>query len=112
MDVVKIFENVNVATLSSDANFKVIYQNERCRQLFNKELGRSNYVGADLSECHEPETTEIIEGYFKEYKEKKRLLDHYIMEEPDHNVTVVNVPIYTGGEFAGIVEFIFESSLA
>ncbi len=31
MDVVKMFENVNVAILASDANFKVIYQNERCR---------------------------------------------------------------------------------
>jgi hypothetical protein len=112
VDIVKMFEHVNAAILACDANFKVIYQNEKCRQLFSEELGRANYIGADLSECHKPETTEKIKGYFKEYREKKRPLDYYIMEEADDKITVVNVPFYTGEDFSGMVEFIFESSLA
>ena len=112
MDVEKMFENMNAAILACDANFKVIYQNEKCRQLFNEELGRANYIGADLSECHKPETTEKVKGYFKEYKEKERPLDYYVMEESDQKITVVNVPFYADGKFAGVVEFIFESSLA
>ncbi|MFC1863550.1 PAS domain-containing protein, partial [Thermodesulfobacteriota bacterium] len=105
------FHKSNVAILASDSNFKVIYQNEKCRQLFNEVLDRTDYIGADLSECHKPETTEKVKEYFKEYEEKKRLLDYYVMDEPDNKTTVVNVPFYDGGEFAGVVEFIFESSL-
>lgn len=107
-----MFENINVAILASDSNFKVIYQNEKCRQLLNEAFNRSDYIGADLSECHKPETTEKVKKYFEEYEEKKRLLDYYVMDEPDNKITVVNVPFYDGGEFAGVVEFIFESSLA
>jgi len=112
VDVAKMLENVNVAILASDADFKVIYQNEKCRQLFKEVLGRENYIGAHLIECHKPETTEKVEGYFKEYKEKKRPFDYYVMDEPEHKTTVVNVPFYDGEAFAGVVEFIFESSLA
>lgn len=111
VDVRKMFEHINVAILASDANFKVIYQNKKCRQLFEREFERADYTGADLNECHKHETTEKIKGYFKEYKEKKRLLDYYFMDESENKITVVNVPFYDEDEFAGVVEFIFESSL-
>ena len=35
-----------------------------------------------------------------------------MMEEPDGKITIVNVPVYDESQFAGVVEFIFESSLA
>ena len=111
-DVAKMFENINVAIVASDKNFKVIYQNEKCRELFQQVFNRANYVGSDLSECHKPETAEKVESYCREYREKKRALDYYTMDEPDGTVTVVNVPFYDGDEFAGLVEFVFESSLA
>ena len=31
--ITQMFEHLNVAILASDANFKVIYQNEKCNQL-------------------------------------------------------------------------------
>jgi len=34
------------------------------------------------------------------------------MDEPGGKITVVNSPFYNDGQFAGVVEFIFESSLA
>lgn len=52
VDVRKMFEHINVAILASDANFKVIYQNEKCRQLFEEGFDRADYIGADLNECH------------------------------------------------------------
>ena len=87
-------------------------QNEKCRKLFSKVFSRSDYVSSNLSECHKSETTEKVKSYYQEYTEKKRLLDYYVMDGPNGKVTVVNVPFYDGGEFAGVVEFIFQSSLA
>jgi hypothetical protein len=107
-----MFENIEVAILASDAHFKVIYQNKKCRQLFKKELNRADYIGVDLSECHKTKGTEKIKGYFREYKKKTRHLDYYVMDESNNKITVVNIPFYDENEFAGVVEFIFESSLA
>ena len=39
-------------------------------------------------------------------------LDYYTMDIPDGKLTIVNVPFYEGDTFAGVVEFIFEGSLA
>ena len=111
MDVAKMFENINVAIVASDANYQIIYQNKKCRELVSEIFNRTDYVGNNIDECHRTETTEKVKGYYREYKEKKRQLDYYVMEEPGGKITVVNVPVYDGDEFAGVVEFIFESSL-
>jgi hypothetical protein len=74
-------------------------------------FNRKDYIGADLGECHSQETKDKIKKYFDEYKEKKRDLDYYVMDEPDGKITVVNVPVYDRDEFSGVVEFIFASSL-
>jgi GH18 family chitinase len=75
-------------------------------------FGRSDFTGAAIHECHSPETTETVKKYYKEYTEKKRELDYYVMDEPTGKITVVNVPFYEGEVFNGVVEFIFESSLS
>ena len=95
-----------------NVDFKVIYQNRKCRELFKEVFNREDYTGADLSECHTPETTEKVKKYFNEYREKERDLDYYVMDEPEGKITVVNVPVYDGDEFSGVIEFIFTSSLA
>ena len=87
-------------------------QNEKCRQLFKQEFGTADYIGRYIYECHKAETTVKIKTFFQEYIEKKRNLDYYVMDEADGKITVVNVPFYNNeDEFAGVVEFIFESSL-
>jgi hypothetical protein len=43
--------------------------------------------------------------YHQECVERKRDLDYYGMKEPTEKVTFVNVPVYDGGEFNGVVEF-------
>ena len=112
MDVARMFEDINVAIVASDANYQIIYQNKKCRELFRKIFNRTDYVGSNLDECHRTETTEKVKGYYRKYKEKKIQIDYYVMEEPSGKITVVNAPVYDGGQFVGVVEFIFESSLA
>lgn len=112
MNIEKMFNNVNVAILAADENFKVIYQNDKCRKIFEQVFERSDFIGASIHECHSPTTTEKVKQYYQEYAEKKRELDYYVMDEPTGKITVVNVPFYDGEKFSGIVEYIFESSLA
>ncbi len=111
MDVARMFENINVAIVASDANYQITYQNKKCRELFREVFNRADYVGSNLDECHGTETADKVKGYYREYKEKKIQLDYYVMEEPGGKITVVNVPVYDEGHFVGVVEFIFESSL-
>jgi DUF438 domain-containing protein len=111
--IIKMFENLNAAIVATDADYKVIYQNEKCRKLFKKAFGTSDYIGRSIHDCHKAETTEIVKTHYKEYLEKTRSLYHYVMDEPTGKITIVNSPFYDDdGEFAGVVEFIFESSLA
>ena len=111
-ETTKMFEHLNAAIVACDANFKVIYQNEKCRKLFAEAFGKADYIGCDLSECHPPPATKKVEKYFNEYENNTRDLDYYIVDEPSGKVTVVNVPFYEGDVFKGVVEFIFMSALA
>lgn len=112
MDVEKMFHNVRVAIVASDADFNVIYANERCKEVFKSLLQMENFVGTNMSQCHKPETMEKLRKLYQEYREKKRSSDYYTMDIPDGKATIVNVPFYDGETFAGVVEFIFESALA
>lgn len=112
-DLEKVFENVQVPIVVSDADSKVTYANERCKQVFKALLNAENFVGKSMHDCHKPETVEKLNKLFQEYREKTRALDYYIMDLPDGGkATIVNVPFYDGDTFAGVVEFVFESSLA
>lgn len=111
--IIKMFKHLNAAVVASDAEYNVIYQNEKCRTVFKQIFGTSDFIGKSLHDLHKPETTEVIKTHFQEYKEKKRDIYHYVVDEPHGKVTIVNSPYYDEtGEFAGVVEFIFESSLA
>ncbi len=108
---IQMFEHLNAAIVACDADYKVIYQNEKCRQIFTEEFKKADYIGCDIAECHPPEATKKVKQYFKEYETKTRDLNYYVIDEPSGKITVVNVPFYDDGTFKGVVEFIFESSL-
>jgi PAS domain S-box-containing protein len=110
--VEKMFENLNTAIVASDTEFNTIYANPRCKQLFKDLLKIEDFVGKNMVECHKPETMVKLKGLYQEYKEKKRKLDYYTMDTPDGLLTIVNVPYYDGDTFSGVIEFIFEGSLA
>ncbi len=112
VSVEQMFENLNTAVVACDADFKVTYANEKCKQRFKARLDMEGFVGNHMGDCHKPETMEKLEKLFSEYKEKKKNLDYYTVDIPDGKLTIVNVPFYEGDTFAGVVEFIFEGSLA
>jgi len=110
--VEQMFENLNTAVAACDADFKITYANSKYIKMSKDVLQMENFVGNHMADCHKPETMEKLEGLFAEYKEKKKNLDYYTIDIPDGKLTVVNVPFYEGDTFAGVVEFIFEGSLA
>jgi transcriptional regulator with PAS, ATPase and Fis domain len=110
-DMDKIMENLNTATLACDANFKVIYANEKCKKMFKASLQVENFVGNNMADCHKPETMDKLKVLFAEYKHKTRNLNYYTIKTPDGTLTLVNVPFYNDDTFGGVVEFIFEGVL-
>jgi nitrogen-specific signal transduction histidine kinase len=112
MDAAKMLDNLNTAVVWCDAEFNVIDANPKCKLLFKELLNMENFVGRNMAECHMPETMTKLKSLFQEYREKKKKLDYYTMDVPDGKLTIVNVPFYDGDVFAGVTEFIFESSLA
>ena len=111
MDVKKILDSLKVAAIASDPDFNIIYLNKRGEELFKAIMNAENLVGTNMRSCHKPETNKKLERLFGEYRKKTRTLDYYVMDVPGGKATIVNVPFYDGDEFAGVVEFIFESAL-
>ena len=111
-DIRKMIENLNTAVVACDANFKITYANEKCKQVFKVSSNVENFVGNHMADCHKPETMEKLEKLFADYKQKKKNLDYYTVDIPNGKLTIVNVPFYEENTFAGVVEFIFEGSLA
>lgn len=108
----KLLDNLSTAVVASDSAFNVLYANAKCKQLFKELLNMENFVGKNMESCHKPETMEKLKTLYQAYREKKRKLDYYTMEVPDGILTIVNVPFYDGDTFSGVMEFIFEGSLA
>lgn len=111
MDAKKMFDNLKVAAIASDPHFNITYINRRGEELFKALMNAENLVGTSMRACHKPETNAKLEKLFEDYREKKRSLDYYVMDLPEGKATIVNVPFYDGEEFAGVVEFVFESAL-
>ena len=112
IDLVKMFDTVEVAIVASDTDLNIVYTNARSKQLFKDQLNQENLVGRSLTECHKPATVEKIKKLFQEFRNKEKALDYYVMDISGGKATVVQVPFYNGGDLTGVMEFIFESSLA
>jgi PAS domain S-box-containing protein len=107
-----VFDNVEVAIVVSDHDFNIIYANDRCKKVFRELFETENFVGKNMRECHKPETMEKLETLYREFRNRRRSSDHFTIEIPGGKATIVNVPFYDGDAFGGVVEFVFERSLA
>jgi transcriptional regulator with PAS, ATPase and Fis domain len=112
MGIAEMMDKLNTAVVACDPDFKVTYANPACKQAFKALLNAENFVGKNMADCHKPETMVKLQKMFQEYKDKKIKLDYYTMDVPSGKLTIVNVPFYDGDTFSGVVEFIFEGSLA
>jgi len=111
IDLVKMFDAVEVAIVASDTDLNIVYANARSRKMFKNQLNQGSLVGRSLTECHKPETVEKIRKLFQEFRNKEKALDYYVMDTPGGKVTIVQVPFYDGSDLTGVMEFIFESAL-
>ncbi len=68
-------------------------------------------MGANMAQCHKPETNEKENALYQAYREGKRSLDYSVLDLPRGKAVLVNTPFYNGGIFAGVVEFVFETYL-
>jgi len=112
IDLVKMFDTVEVAIVASDADLNIVYANARCTKIFKGQSNQESLVGRSLTECHKPATVDKIRKIFHQFRNREKVLDYYIMDIPGGKATVVQIPFYDGGDFAGVMEFIFESTLA
>ena len=112
MDIGEMMDKLDTAVVACDVDFKITYANPKCKKRFKERLNKENFVGGHMAACHKPETMRKLEKIFSEYKDHKRKLGYYTMDVPEGKLTIVNVPFYNGDTFAGVVEYIFEGSLA
>ncbi len=111
-DLSKVWDNLNTAVVVSDPVFNVIYANQRAFDLFDELKIAGLEVGKNMAACHKPETMVKMKEIYQSFAEKKSKINYLTMEGPEGTLTIVNVPFYEGDALGGVVEMVFESSLA
>jgi len=109
---VKVWDGLNTAVVVSDAHFNVTYANKRAFDLFDELKIPGLEVGKNMAACHKPETMDKLKVIYQDFADKKIKVHHLTMEGPEGTLTIVNIPFYTGAELGGVVEMVFEGSLA
>lgn len=71
-DLKEMLESLNTAVVACDADFKVTYANEKCKQMFKASMGVEGFVGSHMRDCHKPETMKKLEKLFAEYIDPTR----------------------------------------
>ncbi|ABA90108.1 hypothetical protein Pcar_2873 [Syntrophotalea carbinolica DSM 2380] len=111
-DASKAWDNLNTAVIVSDPEFNVTYANQRAYELFN-ELDISGLeVGKNMAFCHQPETMDKLKAIYQDFADKKIKINYLTMDGPGGTLTIVNVPFYDGDALGGVMEMVFEGSLA
>ena len=57
----------------SDADFNVLYANDRCKKIFKELLNQEGFVGKNMTSCHKPGTVEKLKVLYNEYREKTQV---------------------------------------
>jgi hypothetical protein len=108
----KVWDNLNTAVVVSDPDFVVTYANKRAYALFDELKIAGLEVGKNMAACHKPETMVKLKGIYEDFAAKKIKVNYLTMDGPEGTLTIVNVPFYDGDALGGVVEMVFESSLA
>ncbi len=107
-----VWDNLNTAVVVSDPGFVVTYANKRAYELFDELKIAGLEVGKNMAGCHKPETMVKLKGIYEDFAAKKIKVNYLTMDGPEGTLTIVNVPFYNGDALGGVVEMVFESSLA
>jgi len=111
-DVNKVWENLNTAIIVSDPDFNVTYANQRAYTLFDELKIAGLEVGKNMAACHKPETMVKMKSIYQAFADKESKINYLTMDGPEGTLTIVNVPFYDGDVLGGVVEMVFEGSLA
>lgn len=111
-EINQAWENLNTAVVVSDPDFNVTYANKRAYELFDELEIAGLEVGKNMAGCHQPETMVKLKAIYKDFADKKIKINHLTMDGPEGTLTIVNVPFYNGDALGGVVEMVFEGSLA
>jgi hypothetical protein len=111
-DATNVWDNLNTAVVVSDPDFNVTYANQRAYDLFDELKIPGLKVGKNMAACHKPETMVKLKGIYQDFADKKIKVNYLTMDGPEGVLTIVNVPFYVGDVLGGVVEMVFESSLA
>jgi hypothetical protein len=106
------WDSLNTAVVVSDPDFNVTYANQRAYELFDELKIAGLQVGKNMAACHKPETMEKMKIIYQDFANKKIKINHLTMDGPEGTLTIVNVPFYNGEALGGVVEMVFEGSLA
>jgi PAS domain-containing protein len=107
-----VWDNLNTAVVVSDPDFNVTYANKRAYELFDELKIAGLEVGKNMAACHKPETMVKLKGIYQDFADKKIKINYLTMDGPEGTLTIVNVPFFVGGVMGGVVEMVFEGSLA
>ncbi len=55
---------------------------------------------------------QILKGIYQAFANKKIKVHHYTTDGPEGTLTIVAVPFYDGDALGGVIEMVFEGSLA
>jgi Mrp family chromosome partitioning ATPase len=109
----RTWDNLNTAVIVSDPDFIVTYANQRAFELFDELKIAGLGVGNDMANCHKPETMEKLKKIYQDFADRKIKINYLTMEGgSEGTLTIVNVPFYEGEALGGVVEMVFEGSLA
>lgn len=112
-DVSNVWETLNTALIVSDPDFNVTYANQRAYSLFDELKIAGLEVGKNMAGCHQAATMEKLKTIYQDFAAKKIKINYLTMDGPEGTLTIVNVPFYNaGGKLDGVVEMVFEGSLA
>lgn len=111
-DIIDAIGNLNMPVLAADENMIVFYANDNCKAVFKAGLKQEDFVGKHLKECHPPEAFDKLVKLYDEFKAGTKSISHYTREYPIGKSTLVQVPFFKDGEFAGSIEYIFPGDLS
>lgn len=95
-------DELNMAVTVSDTEGKILYMNKKSAHTFEKN-GGSKLIGANLKDCHKPESWgKIIEML------KTGSTNVYTIEKNGVKKLIYQTPWLTDGNVSGLVEFSIE----
>jgi len=95
-------DEFSVAITVSDTDGNILYMNDKSGKTFSK-YGGKELIGTNLSNCHKPESWEMITDIMKNNK-----TNCYTIEKEGIKKLIYQAPWYNNGQPAGLVELSME----